>query len=65
MWPGRIRLALMFLHGSGRPFQIEQRILGPRAESLLSAGIAVVLPASQMRDGKVHFWYSILDLDWT
>lgn len=55
---GKIRLALMFLHGSGKPFDIEQRIFGPRAERLLSHGIALVLPASPLKDGKVHFWYS-------
>lgn len=59
---GKVRLALLFLHGSGKPFEIEQRIFGPRAECLLSSGIALVLPASPLKDGKVHFWYSNSDL---
>lgn len=57
---GPLNLVLIFFHGSGTPFRVEQERLftPPRALSLLSAGVAVVLPASPLRDGTVHFWYS-------
>lgn len=32
--------------------------MGPRVQQLLAAGVAVVLPASPHRDGRVHYWYS-------
>lgn len=56
---GDVHLVLLFLHGSGQPFEIEQRLFGPKVELLRAAGIAVVLPASPLRDGKLHFWYRI------
>lgn len=55
---GAPRLALLFFHGSGEPFRVEQRLLGPRVQQLLAAGVAVVLPASPHQDGRVHYWYS-------
>eukprot|EP00439_Symbiodinium_sp_Y106_P029828 s2156_g3.t1 len=83
--PGPLNLVLIFFHGSGSPFRVEQDstfislsdasspetvpndqfrarqerlFTPPRALRLLAAGVAVVLPASPLRDGAVHFWYS-------
>ena len=59
---GKIHLVLIFFHGSGHPFDVELRLFGVlRAKLLLEAGIAVLLPASPFKDGKVHFWYSAFD----
>ncbi|CAE7451420.1 unnamed protein product [Symbiodinium natans] len=57
---GPVKLVLVYFHGSGTPFRVEQERLftPPRALRLLAAGVAVVLPASPLRDGAVHFWYS-------
>ena len=49
---------LIFFHGSGEPFKVEQRLLTCRAQRLLAAGVALVLPASPHREGPVHYWYS-------
>ncbi|CAE8623609.1 unnamed protein product [Polarella glacialis] len=53
-------LAVVFFHGSGQPWKVEQERLftSERIQQLVAAGVCVVLPASPLKDKGIHFWYN-------